>query len=77
MLKFGSTHFKGDVDVPLDAEKLPPEVNWIDAIQPTADEIGFLQDKLGIDIPTLERCRRSKPPAGSTPIAAICSCRCR
>lgn len=55
MLKFGSTHFKGDVDVSLDAEKLPPEVNWIDAIQPTADEIGFLKDKLGIDIPTLER----------------------
>ena len=51
MLKFGSTHFKGDVDVPLDAEKFPAEVNWIDAIQPTADEIGFLQDKLGIRHP--------------------------
>lgn len=54
LLKFGSTHFKGDVDVPSDVVKLPPEVNWIDAINPQANEIDFLQEKLGVDIPTLE-----------------------
>jgi magnesium transporter len=55
MLKFGSTHFRGDVEVPLDAEKIPPEVNWIDAICPTAEEIAFVEGKLGIKVPTLER----------------------
>ena len=55
MLKFGSTHLQGDVEVPIDAEKIPPEVNWIDAICPTADEIAFVEGKLGIKVPTLER----------------------
>ena len=53
MLQFGSTHFKGDVEVPLDARTLPPDVNWIDAIRPTESEIAFLQESLGIAVPTL------------------------
>jgi magnesium transporter len=54
MLQFSSTHVQGAIEVAPDAASLPPEVNWIDALNPTETEIAFLQHKLGVAIPTLE-----------------------
>jgi magnesium transporter len=54
MLAFFSTVVKGEITVDLSAPALPPEVNWIDAVQPTPAEIGFLKDRLGVDVPSLE-----------------------
>jgi magnesium transporter len=54
MLKFGSTHTRGEIAVTLDADKLPPEANWIDALNPTPEEIAFLENKLGIEVSTRE-----------------------
>jgi magnesium transporter len=42
------------IEVALDAETIPTEVNWIDALEPSAPEIAFLERTLGIEMPTLE-----------------------
>lgn len=55
MLSFHSTAAKGDIKVALDAERLPAEVNWIDAFKPDAREIAFLERVLGVVAPSLEK----------------------
>lgn len=54
MLKFHSTTGKGEIAVGLDAEGLPPEVNWIDALRPTSMEVALLERMLGIVVPNEE-----------------------
>lgn len=53
MLSFhapGNLGFK----IAADAVRLPDDVNWIDAIQPDAQEIAFLERVLGIEVPSFE-----------------------
>jgi magnesium transporter len=52
MLSFHSSAAKGAVSVATDAKTIPPEVNWIDAMRPDAQEIAFLERALGIEVPT-------------------------
>jgi magnesium transporter len=54
MLKFHSTNIKGELQVALSAEALPPEVNWIDAMRPTKLEAAWLEKMLGIVVPSKE-----------------------
>ena len=54
MLSFHSSAAKGEIPVATDAEAIPPEVNWIDALRPDAREIAFLERTLGIEVPSLE-----------------------
>src|SRR5262249_22063793 len=35
------------------AEFVPAEVNWIDALRPTGEEIAFLARALGLEVPTV------------------------
>jgi magnesium transporter len=53
MLSFHSAAAKGEIPVAPDAETIPPEVNWIDAVRPDAREIAFLERALGFEVPTL------------------------
>ena len=53
MLSFHSAA-KGEIEVATDSKIIPPEVNWIDVLQPNAREIAFLERALGIEMPTLE-----------------------
>jgi magnesium transporter len=53
MLSFHSAAAKGEIPVAADANTIPPEVNWIDALRPDAREIAFLEHALGIEVPTL------------------------
>jgi magnesium transporter len=55
MLRFGSTQSRGDIEVSLDADTLPPGVNWIDAVAPSAPETRFIHERLGVTLPTLDR----------------------
>lgn len=54
MLKFHSTAAKGEITVGLDAEVLPPEVNWIDVLRPSQMEVALLERTLGIVMPNKE-----------------------
>jgi magnesium transporter len=45
---------KTGIEVAPESEFIPPEVNWIDALRPHAQEIAFLERTLGIEVPTLE-----------------------
>jgi len=54
MLSFHSSAAKGEIPVATDAEAIPPEVNWIDALRPDAREIAFLERALGVEVPSLE-----------------------
>ncbi len=54
MLRFRSMIAKGDIKVPFDAQALPAEVTWIDAMRPDHKETAFLERILGIVVPTLE-----------------------
>jgi magnesium transporter len=54
MLKFHSTTASGEISVGLDAEALPPEVNWIDALRPSQMEVALLKRLLGFDLPKEE-----------------------
>jgi magnesium transporter len=51
MLKFRSTIARGEIKVGLNAETLPREVNWIDAVRPTNMEIALLERVLGVPVP--------------------------
>ncbi len=51
MLKFHSTSARGEIAVALDAEELPSEVNWIDALRPSQMEIALLERVLGVLLP--------------------------
>ena len=53
MLKF---HAPGrpEMELQLSAKTIPTEVNWIDVLKPEAQEIAFLKQTLGIELPTLE-----------------------
>jgi magnesium transporter len=53
MLSFHSATLKKSIAVDLDADSIPPEVNWIDAFRPELHEIAFLERVLGIEIPSL------------------------
>jgi magnesium transporter len=55
MLKFHSTNVKGEIKLGPDATALPAEANWIDAMRPNHKEIAFLEQLLGIAVPTLEK----------------------
>jgi magnesium transporter len=54
MLSFHSATLKKSIALDLDADSIPPEVNWIDAFRPELHEIAFLERILGIEIPSLE-----------------------
>jgi magnesium transporter len=54
MLTFHSTAAKGKIEVGLDAQALPPGVNWVDAMQPNEAEVAFLRRALGVAVPSLE-----------------------
>jgi magnesium transporter len=45
---------KAGIEAGMDAETIPSEVNWIDAVRPSAQEIAFLERTLKIEVPTLE-----------------------
>ena len=45
---------KAGIEVAADAEAIPSEVNWIDALRPDAREIAFLERTLKIEVPRLE-----------------------
>jgi magnesium transporter len=45
---------KARIEIAADAKAIPPEVNWIDAERPEAQEIAFLERTLGIEVPTRE-----------------------
>ena len=53
MLTFHETPELGQIAVALDAPSLPPGVSWVDALEPTSEEIGFLRRVLGVEPPTL------------------------
>jgi magnesium transporter len=53
MLSFHSSTTNKEIPLTLDSKALPPEVNWIDALRPDAQEIAFLERTLGIEVPTL------------------------
>ncbi|HMF06999.1 MAG TPA: magnesium transporter CorA family protein [Methylocella sp.] len=53
MLSF-YTPGKGRIETVKAGETLPAEVNWIDALRPTGEEIAFLRRALGIQVPTLQ-----------------------
>ncbi|HUI22234.1 MAG TPA: magnesium transporter CorA family protein [Methylocella sp.] len=53
MLSFHSPSAKAEIPVTHDTSAIPPEVNWIDAVRPDAQEIAFLERALGIEVPTL------------------------
>jgi magnesium transporter len=55
MLSFHDTTSNRDIAVAPDAATIPPEVNWIDAFKPDANEAELLKRILGIDVPSLER----------------------
>jgi magnesium transporter len=55
MLTFHATTAKREIEVPRDAQSLPPEVNWIDAFQPNASETDFLKRLLGVEAPTFQK----------------------
>lgn len=38
----------------LDAATVPPRVNWIDAFEPSPEEMSFLEHIMEVDIPTME-----------------------
>ena len=54
MLRLYSTGSCDPLDVDLRVETLPPSTNWIDAFEPTEDEISFLEKVFDVSIPTLE-----------------------
>src|SRR5271154_3530490 len=53
MLTFHKTPELGEIVVALDATSLPPDVSWVDALEPSPEEIGFLRRVLGVEPPTL------------------------
>ena len=55
MLILRASPRRGVVPVDLAVRRLPPGVNWIDALDPTADETAWLANVLGIAVPTREK----------------------
>jgi magnesium transporter len=53
MLRFHASG-RPEIQVSLEADALPTEVNWIDVLKPDAEEIALLERTLGIELPTLE-----------------------
>ena len=53
MLTFYGAGEKGPRDVPRDCVDLPDGIDWIDAFQPTPDELTFLDRLLKVRVPTL------------------------
>ncbi len=53
MLTFYGARTKGGVAVDLGTGEIPPQVNWIDAFDPTAEEIAALERALRARVPTL------------------------
>jgi magnesium transporter len=45
---------KGRIEAVKAADFIPVEVNWIDALRPTGEEIAYLEAALGIEVPTLQ-----------------------
>ena len=54
MLRLYSTGSCSPLEFDSRRETLPPSTNWIDAFEPTKDEIAFLETVLDVAIPTLE-----------------------
>ena len=53
MLSFHSVG-KARIEAVKAASSIPAEVNWIDAVRPTKEEIAFLERTLGIRVPTFQ-----------------------
>ena len=54
MLSFYGSGTRGPIEAGADPTKLPEQVDWIDAFEPTPAEIAFLRDALGTRVPTLD-----------------------
>lgn len=52
MLTFYGFQEHGPVEVDRNTDVLPEKINWIDALNPTADEMSFLKRVLGVNVPT-------------------------
>ncbi len=52
MLTFYGSHQNGPVKVNA-SEDLPPTINWIDAFEPTPDDLAFVKRAMGSRVPTL------------------------
>lgn len=52
MLTFYGSEAKGAIPGDMRSGQIPPQANWIDAVNPTAEETAFLARALGIRIPT-------------------------
>ena len=55
MLTFHNSLDHSQIAVGLDAAALPPEVNWIDALDPTREETAFIERALALVAPSRER----------------------
>jgi magnesium transporter len=53
MLTFYGSDARGVIPCDISGTELPPQANWIDAFNPTAEELAFLERTLGTRIPTL------------------------
>jgi Mg2+ and Co2+ transporter CorA len=55
VLRFHSSLDRSQIAVGLDSSVLPPQVNWIDALDPTPEETGFIERVLALAAPNRER----------------------
>jgi magnesium transporter len=55
VLRFYSSLDHSQIAVGLDARTLPPQVNWIDALDPTPEETAFIERVLALAAPTQRR----------------------
>lgn len=53
MLTFYGSDARGVIPCDISGSALPPQANWIDALDPSREEIAFLERTLGTRIPTL------------------------
>lgn len=51
MLKLERLSHAGEVEANLSADKLPPNVGWIDLFNPTAEEIAYIERAAGLRVP--------------------------
>jgi magnesium transporter len=51
MLKLEGLAHAGEVPADLSAEKLPPNVGWIDLFKPTPEEIAYIERAAGLKVP--------------------------
>jgi magnesium transporter len=55
VLRFHNSLDHSQIAVGLDASVLPPQVNWIDALDPTPEETAFIERVLALAAPSRER----------------------